>query len=142
MTLSHFSQLDAFLKLALAEDIPFGDITSESVFSPRDVAKAQIKAKEAGVIAGSEVVERVFALVGGVQCQALVKDGTQVKVGEVVMELAGQTLALLAGERVALNLLQHMSGVATLTRAFCEKVADLPVKIVDTRKTTPGLRAL
>jgi len=138
--------VDRIILDALKEDMPDGDITTDAIFgddSSVSVSDAVIKAKEDGVICGLGVAERVFELLDGdslFTCR--VKEGEKVRAGDIVADLRGMTSALLKGERTALNLLQRMSGIATMTRAFCEKIDGLPVKLADTRKTTPGLRAL
>lgn len=128
----------------LAEDLGSGDITSEAIFAPGQDGKALFVAKEAFVTAG---IEHLSALVftarnPAIICEPLKKDGEYAKPGETLFTARGPVIDLLAAERLALNLVQRLSGIATLTAAFVSKVADLPVKILDTRKTTPGLRTL
>ncbi len=135
--------IDRIIINALNEDMPYGDITTEAVFSGDNIAEAVLKAKEDGVIAGIMVAERVFRLLDD-KCEFTchIADGSDIKCGKIIAAVRGRTEALLKGERTALNLLQRMSGIATLTRAFCDKVEGLPVKITDTRKTAPNLRYL
>ncbi len=136
-------QLDRVIFLSLEEDMPFGDITSENTIPENRWSRARLIAKEDGVLAGMPVMERTFALLDpAIQVTVQTQDGSAVSQGTIIAELEGPTVAILKGERTALNLLQRLSGVATRTRAFVELVKEYPVSIVDTRKTTPGLRYL
>jgi nicotinate-nucleotide pyrophosphorylase (carboxylating) len=129
--------------VALAEDIGGGDLTSLFFISERSVSKALIFAKESCVIAGVDVAGKVYRkLDPRLEMRFLQQDGSVVKPGDTVIELAGLTRTVLTGERVALNFIQRLSGVATLTAQFVEAVRGTGVTILDTRKTTPGLRAL
>jgi nicotinate-nucleotide pyrophosphorylase (carboxylating) len=129
-----------FIRLALNEDIGHGDITSDLIVGNR-VASANIMAKEPFVLAGMPFVREVFDIIGGVtKLDTFIDEGSRVNKGDIIAHVAGSAKALLAGERTALNILQRLSGIATLTAAFVEKVRGLPVKIVDTRKTAPGMR--
>ncbi len=136
---------DFLVKLALAEDVGRGDLTSRAVVAKGRQAKALVTAKADGVICGLDVAADVFRHVDPrVRFRAKVGDGAKVKSGKVIAELAGPARAILTGERVALNFLQHLSGIATLTNQVVSRVASRGsrVKILDTRKTIPGLRAL
>lgn len=135
--------MDKIIEQALLEDIGTGDITSESIV-PFDLkAKGTIKTLEGGVIAGINIVHLVFKkLDPEIIFQEKIKDGTKVARDKVLAEITGSARTILKGERVALNFLQRMSGIATITSKFCQEIKDLPVRIVDTRKTTPGLRML
>ncbi len=125
------------------EDLGQGDITSEAIFQTADVGKAIFIAKSPLVCAGVEVAVQVFKTLNpAINCRPLSADGRQMAVGDLLLEVNGPVLDLLKAERVALNLCQRLCGIATLTASFVKEVADLPVKIVDTRKTTPGLRRL
>jgi len=126
----------------LAEDLGAGDLTSAAIFPQDQQAKAEFIALEAMVAAGlTTVAAQVFLLINpAIHCQAEV-DGARVLPGQSVLTAEGPILDLLKGERVALNLAQRLCGIATFTAQFVELVKPLPVKIVDTRKTTPGLRA-
>ncbi|MFN3285874.1 MAG: carboxylating nicotinate-nucleotide diphosphorylase [bacterium] len=136
-------ELERVVAAALREDLPWGDLTTESLFPEALPARAEVIAKKPGVIAGIPVLEAVFRqLSPEVRVRPEVTDGAEVEKGQVVAVVEGDGRALLAGERVALNLLSHLSGVATLTRRYVQAVAGLPCRIVDTRKTTPGLRVL
>lgn len=131
------------VRRALAEDLGTGDVTSESLVPERAMDRAFIVARAPGVLAGIPVAEEVFRQVSlAVRFRALAQDGQAVAAGERVIETHGPARALLAGERVALNFLQRLSGIATLTRRCVEAVRGHDVKVLDTRKTTPGLRAL
>ncbi|AJQ28514.1 carboxylating nicotinate-nucleotide diphosphorylase [Pelosinus fermentans] len=135
--------LDDLLRRSLLEDIGFGDITSEAIFPEDHISQGFLLAKQNLVLAGMQVFTQVFALLDSqIQINPYYADGTAVPAGEKIASMAGNTRSLLAGERVALNLLQRMSGIATHTRRYVEAVNDFPAVIVDTRKTTPGLRML
>ncbi|SDS77525.1 nicotinate-nucleotide pyrophosphorylase [carboxylating] [Paenibacillaceae bacterium GAS479] len=127
----------------LAEDIGTGDITTRTTIPAGSAMKAVIHAKEEGIIAGLPVAETVFAVVDpSLVFTALVQDGDMVEVGTIIAEVEGSTHSILTGERLALNLMQRLSGIATKTRQFVDALAGLPVRLVDTRKTTPGHRLL
>ncbi|MDQ1280765.1 MAG: hypothetical protein QG670_2028 [Thermoproteota archaeon] len=135
--------LDDLLRMALTEDIGFGDITSESIFTEEHISQGYLIGKESLVLAGMEVFSRVFALLDdSVKIKPCYTDGTFIREKERIAIVEGPTRALLAGERVGLNLLQHMSGIATHTRRYVDAVKEFSTVIVDTRKTTPGLRML
>ena len=134
---------DDLIMTALREDMPLGDITTDNTIKPGTKAKAVLIARQDAVIAGLDVFERVFKLLDvNTTFTRLVQDGERVANGAIFMEFEGDAAILLKGERTALNFLQHLSGIATKTAEFCKLVQDLPVKIVDTRKTVPGLRHL
>ncbi|HZC59378.1 MAG TPA: carboxylating nicotinate-nucleotide diphosphorylase [Chthoniobacterales bacterium] len=129
--------------IALAEDIGSGDLTSLFFISETRRSKARIFAKEPCVIAGVDVVREIYRkLDSRLGLSVLKPDGSRVRPGETVVELSGFTRAILTGERVSLNFLQRLSGVATLTAQFVDAVRGTGATILDTRKTTPGLRAL
>jgi len=129
---------------ALTEDLGLsGDITSQAIFTEDKPGKAVIVAKQPGVIAGLFVAEAVFYAVDStVRFEARIADGDLVEPEDVIIQLDGNLLAILSAERVALNFLGHLSGIATLTRAYVERGATYGVAVKDTRKTLPGLRAL
>ena len=131
-----------FISLALKEDLGSGDVTSESSV-PADLAqKGYILAKETGVVAGVEVAREVFYQVNPeINFTAKIKDGSYVKFGDVVIELEGLARDILTGERLALNFMQRMSGIATRTSEVVATLEGTPTRVLDTRKTTPGLRA-
>ena len=135
--------LDNFLLDALKEDIGTGDITTECCVPEEAQSRAVFRCKQAGVVCGLEVARRVFFLLDPkVQFESKVSEGAKVQVGDVVATISGPSRSILSGERVALNLMQHMSGVATQTARMVERVAGTKAVIVDTRKTTPGMRVL
>ncbi len=127
----------------LAEDIGSGDITTEATI-PRDAsAKAVIHVKESGIVAGLPIAKLVFEMVDPTLVfMPKLEDGQRVQRGDVLAEVEGSIHSLLTGERLALNLMQRLSGIATKTRAFVDALGGLPVRLVDTRKTTPGHRLL
>ena len=128
---------------ALAEDRGNGDITSEATIPAESTSEAVILAKQHLVLAGIDVAREVFrCLDPGIQFSSFAKDGEVIHGGTELARLFGNTRSLLAGERVALNLLQHLSGIATLTAAYVEKIKGLQAEVLDTRKTLPGLRLL
>ena len=128
--------------IALAEDIGSGDLTSQ-FFVGTESRRARIFAKEAAVVAGAETAAEVFGRVDPrTQAKVLAHSGSRVKKGATVIEIEGAVCSILTAERVALNFLQHLSGVATLTAQFVKAVGKHKARILDTRKTTPGLRAL
>lgn len=129
------------IREALREDVGSGDITTKTIVKAEARAKGEIRAKESGVIAGLSVAKEVFRQVDRrIKFIPKVKDGARVKKGKVVAIVSGPARGILTGERVALNFLQRLSGIATLTNQFVKK--SKRAKILDTRKTTPGLRAL
>lgn len=137
------AELERVVAAALREDLPWGDLTTESLFPEALPARGAVMAKRPGVIAGLPVLEVVFRqLSPEVRVRLEMADGAEVERGQVVAVVEGDGRALLAGERVALNFLSHLSGIATLTRRYVQAVAGLPCRIVDTRKTAPGLRVL
>lgn len=133
--------LDKLLQEWLLEDIGRGDRTTQSLIS--GTRQAVWIAKENGVIAGLPIAERVFQLLNASTVfTPIVQEGEAVQKGQTIAEIQGAYDALLTGERVALNLAMRLSGIATLTRRYVEKIEDLPTRLTDTRKTTPGLRVL
>ena len=134
---------DDLIRAALREDMPYLDLTTDLVFPADACADAIWRAKADGVVCGLDIAARVFALLDGdvrVECQKA--DGDLVSRGDVIAQLHGPTRALLKGERTALNLLQHLSGIATATHALVEAISGTHAVIADTRKTLPGMRAL
>ena len=138
----NYSIVDKIIKNALEEDIPYGDITASSVITSGSKAKASLIAKEDGIICGLPIFERVFNLLGEVEFTAFINEGSNITKGDIIGEIQGNALNILMGERVALNLLQKMSGIATLTNKYVSKLKGLNTKLLDTRKTTPNLRIL
>ncbi len=136
-------EIERIIRNALEEDIGLGDITTAATVAPGTDARAQLVAKEDFVLAGIDVAGRVFSLLDGdVAFEKLKEDGQQVRRGDVLAWLKGEAGSLLQGERVALNLLQRMSGIATLTARYVAEVEGTAAVVVDTRKTVPGLRIL
>jgi len=142
MNIDNF-HIDDLIKSFLKEDMPMGDITTDNLIDMKSTSEARLIAKEKGIVAGLDVARRVFEILDeNVEFVKKVEDGMLVQPGDAIAEIKGNTRALLKGERTALNLIQRLSGVATKTNELSEKIKELPAKIVDTRKTTPGLRAL
>lgn len=133
--------IEDFIELALKEDVGEGDHTSLACVPPDQTSKAQLLIKEPGVIAGIRIAERVFKKVDpAMEFVQLIEDGTDVVAGDIAFTVTCSSQALLKAERLALNLMQHMSGIATLSNRYKFEVEDLPVTLLDTRKTTPLLR--
>jgi len=131
------------LELALIEDIGIGDITSGTIIPKNRMATGIIIAKDTGLIAGLEVVELLLKMVDSqLALTQILSDGDKVESGVEIGKISGPARSLLEVERTALNFLRRLSGIATLTSKYVQAVADYPVKIIDTRKTTPGWRAL
>lgn len=136
---------DGLIDLALAEDVGHGDLTSEAIFASGHRSTGHVDARQALILCGLEVAGRVFRKVDpSIEVDLLHADGDRVEAGAAVMNLQGPTVALLTAERTALNFLQRLSGIATLARRFADaaEAAGTGVRVVDTRKTTPGWRAL
>ncbi|MCK5539523.1 MAG: carboxylating nicotinate-nucleotide diphosphorylase [Deltaproteobacteria bacterium] len=134
---------EKLIKMALEEDLGSGDVTTLSTVPPGTVARALIKTKQECVAAGSQVLELVFrTLDPSLKIEARVADGDRLKVGDPIMTVSGNVISILMAERVALNFVQRLCGVATLTSSFVAAVKDFQAEIVDTRKTTPGWRSL
>jgi nicotinate-nucleotide pyrophosphorylase (carboxylating) len=137
------SYIDSIMNTALEEDIHYVDVTTDYLLPDGHTSSAYYIAKAEGVVCGLDIAKRVFELVGGgVQFDAKLKDGDRVNKGDIIATMAGDTKTLLKGERTALNILQHMSGIATATAQCVELVKGTNAKITDTRKTLPGLRRL
>jgi len=135
--------LDNLIRRALEEDIGYRDLTTDSIIGPDHESRGVILVKQQGVIAGMEVARRTFGLLDPrLRFEVLVEDGKAVEPRTVIASIEGPTRAILQGERVALNFLQRMSGIATHARRLCELISGYKARVVDTRKTTPGLRAL
>ncbi len=126
----------------LQEDLGTGDVTSQAIFAPHTLGRATFRAKSSFVCAGMIVATQVFkSRIPDLSYRAT-EDGRLIQPGQEVFSCTGPVLELLQAERVALNLVQRLCGIATLTKSFVEKIEDLPAKVTDTRKTTPGLRVL
>jgi nicotinate-nucleotide pyrophosphorylase (carboxylating) len=137
------SQIEEIIDSALAEDLGKGDITTEALIRDDQQGTGSIVAKMGGILAGIGLVEQVFHRVDPeAKIEVVVKDGARVKSGTRVARISGSIASILKAERVALNFLQRLSGIASDTNRYVERVEGLPVRIMDTRKTTPGLRLL
>ena len=135
--------IDNIITTALMEDINYTDAAADNLIPENHRSSAYYVAKDPGVVCGIEIAKRVFELAGGdVDFRILLADGAKVQKGDIIAELEGSTLTLLKGERTALNILQHMSGIATATNKCVELVKGTKASVTDTRKTLPGLRAL
>ncbi|MCJ7743023.1 MAG: carboxylating nicotinate-nucleotide diphosphorylase [Dehalococcoidales bacterium] len=136
-------QLNRIVDLALSEDLGHGDVTSEALIPPELEGKATILVKADGILAGLEVAQRVFQRVDpSLKVKPRVKDGTKVKRGDIAATVSGRVISILKAERVALNFLQRLSGIASFTAQYVAEVRGTKARITDTRKTTPGLRLL
>lgn len=136
-------QIDDIIKSALLEDINYVDVTTDYLIDDKAVSTAKYVSKDDGVLCGIDVALRVFDLLDdNMTSKVYIHDGEKVKKGDIIAEITGSTRALLKGERTALNLVQHMSGIATATNKCVELVAGTKASIADTRKTLPGLRVL
>ncbi len=139
----HHINLDRIITQALMEDMGSGDITTQTVVPPTKQIQGKFIAKETGIVCGLEVAQRVFHLVdSAIEFSPLCKDGDSIDKGGLIAEIAGPAQGILTGERLALNFLQRLSGIATKTRQMVESIQGSQACIVDTRKTTPGLRML
>lgn len=135
--------IDKLIRTALEEDIHYMDVTTDNLLPDSHTSEAYYLAKDTGVLCGIDIAKRVFELVGGqFQMDIRMQDGEIVQKGDIIATISGSTKTLLKGERTALNILQHMSGIATATRKCVDLVAGTNAKITDTRKTLPGLRPL
>ncbi|MBP1562268.1 MAG: carboxylating nicotinate-nucleotide diphosphorylase [Oscillospiraceae bacterium] len=135
--------IDDLIKTALSEDINYIDSTADLLIDDNDISEAYFVAKDDGILAGIEVALRVFTILDPeLKIELLKKDGDKVKTGDIIANFSGHTRLMLKAERTSLNILQHMSGIATYTNKCVEAVAGTKASITDTRKTLPGLRAL
>lgn len=142
MVLMQF-QIDDIIKKALLEDINYIDVTTDYLVDDEKISTAKYVAKDDGVLCGIDVAMRVFKLLDeNATCEILIHDGQKVKKGDIIAKITAKTRALLKGERTALNLVQHMSGIATATNKCVELVKGTNASIAETRKTLPGLRVL
>lgn len=135
--------VDNIINTALAEDINYMDVTTDNLLSSEHTSSAYYIAKDSGVLCGIDIAKRVFELAGGnVEFETLIHDGEKVQKGDIIAKMKGSTVTLLKGERTALNILQHLSGIATATNKCAELIAGTNASVTDTRKTLPGLRAM
>ena len=136
-------QIDIIIDLALEEDTGYGDVTSQTLIPSGLTGKASLLVKEKGILAGIDVAERVFERIDpSLEIDILIKDGTSINPGDTVATISGSVSSILKAERTALNFLQRLSGIASLTAQYAAETDGLPARIVDTRKTTPGMRLL
>jgi nicotinate-nucleotide pyrophosphorylase (carboxylating) len=136
-------QIEEIIDRALAEDLGKGDVTTDALIPGDQRGMGFIVAKKAGILAGINVAKQVFQRVDPeLKVEILLEDGARIKPGSKVAKVSGSIASILKAERVALNFLQHLSGIASETNRYVEAVKGLPVRIMDTRKTTPGLRSL
>lgn len=133
--------LDEFLKYAIAEDIGDGDHTSLSTIPAEAMGRARLLVKDEGIIAGIDIAKRVFELIdSNIKFEQVLKDGDNVKFGDVAFYVEGKSQSIVTAERLALNIMQRMSGIATQTHKMVQLMAGTKCKLLDTRKTTPGFR--
>lgn len=137
------SELRFILQNALKEDLGFGDLSSESIFTKDHTSRGYFTAKSTGVLAGLPVIEETYRLLdASIEATLTARDGDRIKAGDSITAVSGPTGSLLSGERVILNLLQHLSGIATETKKAVEALGSSKTRVCDTRKTLPGLRML
>ncbi len=136
-------KIDEFIRNAIAEDVGDGDHTSNACIPSDAIGRARIIIKEEGILSGNSISEQIFLFIDPkLQVKPLLTDGAHVKHGDIAMTISGSARSILKGERLALNCMQRMSGIATLTRKVVDQLEGLPCQVLDTRKTTPGLRFL
>ena len=135
--------IDDLLELAFAEDIGDGDHTTLATIPENAIGRSRLIIKEDGVVAGVDIAEKVLHKIDpNVKVEKIIKDGSNVKKNDIVFTAEGRVRSLLLAERTLLNIMQRMSGVASMTKIYQDKLKGLPVKVLDTRKTTPGMRIL
>lgn len=134
--------IDDIIKKALLEDVNYVDAAADNLLSDNHISSAKFLAKATGVVCGIDVALRVFELLGDFKLKKLINDGDRVNKGDIIAEIEGPTKLLLKGERTSLNLIQHMSGIATMTAEAADLIKGTHATVTDTRKTLPGLRAL
>ncbi|MGH2457234.1 MAG: nicotinate-nucleotide diphosphorylase, partial [Chloroflexota bacterium] len=137
------AEVDRVVRQALAEDLPWGDVTSDNLIPSDQLGVGRVEARERGILAGLPVARAVFAQVDPtLQFKAHAIEGAQLERGQIVAEIRGSLRSLLRGERVALNFFQRLGGIATMTNRYARAIEGTSARIIDTRKTTPGLRLL
>ena len=135
--------VDDLIKIAIAEDLGDGDHTSLSTIPADAQGKAKLIIKQDGILAGIDVAMEIFKIIDkDLKVELFLKDGTEVKKGDIAFTVSGRVISILQAERLVLNFMQRLSGVATQTHIYAAKIADLKTKVLDTRKTTPGMRLL
>lgn len=141
--MNYDSLIERLLDLAIEEDIATGDISTEAIIPVHSQAVAEMKAKADGVISGLKIIKRVYErFEKDIRWEPLVEDGTAVKKGDIILRIGCSYRTLLLGERLSLNILQRMSGIATATAAFVKELEGTHTQLLDTRKTAPGMRVL
>lgn len=130
------------IEMAIQEDMPYGDKTTEAIFTERSYGKAILTAKEAGVLVGTSIFSDVFNHLGEVDVEFTCKEGDLIEVGQEIAFLKGSLMALLKGERIALNFIQHLSGIGTTTKTYADLLKPYNTQLLDTRKTRPAYRML
>jgi len=141
MILSHNELIEKLIDLAIIEDIGDGDHTSLSCIPENEQGQVQLLVKEAGILSGTEIALKIISKIdSNLKTEVFIQDGTRISPGEITMKISGRVISILQAERLILNFMQRMSGIATQTAAYADLIADLPTKVLDTRKTTPGLR--
>lgn len=141
--MNYDSLIERLLDLAIEEDIATGDISTEAIIPVHSQAVAEMKAKADGVISGLKIIKRVYErFEKDIRWEPLVEDGTAVKKGDIILQIGCSYRTLLLGERLSLNILQRMSGIATATAAFVKELEGTHTQLLDTRKTAPGMRVL
>ncbi|GKU24689.1 carboxylating nicotinate-nucleotide diphosphorylase [Clostridium folliculivorans] len=136
----NWSLYDDIFKNAIKEDAPYGDITTMAITNESKTCTADLIVKDNGVIAGLGVFKRIFEILGPIEIDFYIKDGESVKKGQVIAKIHGKSDVVLTGERVALNFLQRISGIATITKQYVDEIKETGAKLLDTRKTTPNMR--
>jgi len=135
--------IDPIILNAFKEDMPYGDISTDSLFNGSEISSGKLIAKENGILAGSQVFKRVFELLeSDIKIEFNFNDGDSIKNRDIIATIKGKSVSILKGERIALNLLQRMCGIATKTKTLVDALDDDKIRLVDTRKTTPNLRVL
>ena len=134
--------IDKLVELAILEDIGDGDHSSLSCIPATASGRMKLLVKQEGIIAGIEIAKLIFKRLGNMQVEQLIEDGTRVKPGDIAFYVEGSVISLLQAERLVLNVMQRMSGIATQTSVYADKLKGLKTKVLDTRKTTPGMRVL
>lgn len=139
----NFITIDNLIKEALLEDMPYGDITTDLLIPEDSMSNAILKVKQDGILCGVDVAKRVFSILDDdIKFERFKKDGERIKNGEIIARIEGNTRAILKGERLALNLIQRMSGIATITNELMERIKPYKAVVTETRKTIPLLRML
>ncbi len=136
-------KIDQIISNAIIEDIADGDHTTLSCIPATAMGKTELLVKEEGILAGVEVAKKVFSQIDkDLKLEIYINDGEKIKVGDIVFHVSGKVQSILQAERLVLNIMQRMSGIATQTNLYAERIKDLKTKVLDTRKTTPGIRIL